>query len=51
MDTSVDVMVELPGRQAPLVCEYDWEMDELEEFVADKMKEEELEEVHRCKDQ
>lgn len=38
----MDVMVELPGRQAPLVLEFDWEMDELEEFVDEKAKEEEL---------
>ena len=40
----MDVMVELPGRQAPLVLEFDWEMDELEEFVDEKAKEEELDE-------
>jgi hypothetical protein len=37
-------MVELPGRQAPLVLEFDWEMDELEEFVDEKAKEAELDE-------
>jgi hypothetical protein len=33
------------NEQAPLVCEFDWEMDELEEFVTEKMEEEELEGV------
>uniref|UniRef100_A0A6U2J6A5 Uncharacterized protein n=1 Tax=Hemiselmis andersenii TaxID=464988 RepID=A0A6U2J6A5_HEMAN len=46
-DTSVDVMVELPGRQAPVVCEFDWEMDEVDEFVDEKMQEEELDAKHR----
>jgi hypothetical protein len=44
VDTCVDVMVELPGRQAPLVLEFDWDMDELAEFVDEKAKEEELDE-------
>lgn len=29
-DTSVEVMCELPGRSAPLLVEFDWELDEVE---------------------
>jgi hypothetical protein len=37
----------LMNEQAPLVCEFDWEMDELDEFVTEKMEEEELEGVRK----
>ena len=29
-DTSVEVMCELPGRSAPLLVEFDWELDEVD---------------------
>lgn len=41
-ETTVNVVAEIPGRNQPLVFEYDWELDELDEFVAEKLKEEEL---------
>ncbi|KAJ1490368.1 hypothetical protein T484DRAFT_1777343 [Baffinella frigidus] len=39
-DTCVDVMCELPGRQAPLVFDYDWDMDTVDEFVDEKEEDE-----------
>ena len=41
-DTIVQVLVEVQGQKAPLMLEYDYEMDELEEFVEEKVKEYEL---------
>ncbi|EME32388.1 hypothetical protein Gasu2_05480 [Galdieria sulphuraria] len=42
LETTVNVVAEVPGRNQPLVFEYDWELDDLEEFVSEKLKEEEL---------
>lgn len=44
VDTVVNVMVDLEGLNKPLVFEYDWEMDDLDEFVPEKLKEEEIDE-------
>lgn len=41
-ETEVEVMVDLEDVQAPLMCAYDYELDDLEEFVTDKLKEREL---------
>eukprot|EP00293_Proteomonas_sulcata_P003340 CAMPEP_0184315452 /NCGR_PEP_ID=MMETSP1049-20130417/82556_1 /TAXON_ID=77928 /ORGANISM="Proteomonas sulcata, Strain CCMP704" /LENGTH=193 /DNA_ID=CAMNT_0026633945 /DNA_START=30 /DNA_END=611 /DNA_ORIENTATION=+ len=41
-ETCVDVMCELPGRQAPLVFDFDWDMDEVDEIVKEKQEEESL---------
>lgn len=38
-ETEVQVLADLEGIQAPLMCEYDYEMDELDEFVEEKIKE------------
>lgn len=43
-DTNVQVLVDLEGRQAPLMCEYDYEMDDFEEFVDETLQENELDE-------
>jgi hypothetical protein len=37
------LITSIENVQAPLVCEFDWEMDDLEEYVAEKMEEEEIE--------
>jgi FKBP-type peptidyl-prolyl cis-trans isomerase len=42
LETTVNVVAEVPERNQPLVFEYDWELDELDEFVAEKLKEEDL---------
>ncbi|CAN8075992.1 unnamed protein product [Agarophyton chilense] len=42
VDTNVQVLVDLEGRQAPLMCEFDYEMDELDEFVQETLVDEEL---------
>eukprot|EP00871_Galdieria_phlegrea_P006038 jgi/Galph1/921/GphlegSOOS_G5598.1 len=42
LDTTVNVVAEVPDRNQPVVFEYDWELDDLEEFIAEKLKEEEL---------
>lgn len=44
VDTVVQVLAELDGRKAPLMCEYDYELDELDEFVEEKIAENELDE-------
>jgi hypothetical protein len=36
-DTCVDVMCEIPGRQAPLVFDFDWDMDEVAEVAEEKV--------------
>ncbi|KAI0565158.1 Protein heat intolerant 4 [Gracilaria domingensis] len=41
-DTVVQVLVDLEGRSAPLMCEFDYEMDELNEFVEETVGEEML---------
>mmetsp|Transcript_19228 Transcript_19228/g.43276 ORF Transcript_19228/g.43276 Transcript_19228/m.43276 type:complete len:342 (+) Transcript_19228:178-1203(+) len=46
-DTCVDVMCELPGRQAPLVFDYDWDMDTVDEFVDEKAEDEALEDEQK----
>lgn len=40
-ETEVQVLVELEGMQAPLMCEFDYEMDEVDEFIDEKMEENE----------
>ncbi|KAK4536124.1 hypothetical protein CDCA_CDCA07G2149 [Cyanidium caldarium] len=43
-DTSVQVLVEWPSRPSqPLVMEYDWEMDDMEEVIAERLRDEQLE--------
>ncbi|EKX39371.1 hypothetical protein GUITHDRAFT_143568 [Guillardia theta CCMP2712] len=41
-ETCVDIICELPGRKNPLVFDFDWEMDEVEEVVKEKKEEESL---------
>lgn len=38
-ETEVQVLAELDGMQAPLMCEFDYEMDDLDEFLDEKMEE------------
>lgn len=38
-ETEVQVLADLDGLQAPLMCEFDYEMDELDEFVDEKIEE------------
>ncbi|PXF46867.1 hypothetical protein BWQ96_03396 [Gracilariopsis chorda] len=42
VDTVVQVLVELEGRQTPLMCEFDYELDELDEFVEETVRDNEL---------
>jgi len=48
VDTVVNVMADLPNADGtngkPLVFEYDWEMDDLDDFVKEKCDDEELDE-------
>ena len=39
VDTVVQVLAELDGKKAPLMCEYDYELDEIDEFVEETLKE------------
>lgn len=41
-DTIVQVLADLEGFKAPLMCEFDYEMDDFKEFVAEKLEENEL---------
>lgn len=41
-NTEVNILVDLEGRQAPLMCEFDFEMDDLEDFVEEQLKENDL---------
>lgn len=46
-NSEVNILVDLEGRQAPLMCEFDFEMDDLEDFVEEQLKENDLDaEVH-----
>lgn len=38
-DTAVQVLVDIDGRQAPLMCEFDYEMEDLEEAVKETIEE------------
>lgn len=40
--TEVQVIAELEGRSAPVMCEYDYDMDDLDEFVEETIANEEL---------
>lgn len=43
IDTSVQVLVDnLEGRSNPVMLEFDWELDELDEFVEEQIKDQEL---------
>lgn len=42
VDTVVQVLALLEGRSAPLMCEFDYDMDDLEEFVEETITENEL---------
>lgn len=48
-DTTVNIMVELEEGGKPLVFDYDYELDDLDEFVPEKMKDEELDPKHEEK--
>lgn len=43
-NTVVQVLADLEGQQAPLMCEFDYEMDDLAEFVEETLKLQELDE-------
>lgn len=44
-DTNVKVLVDaLEGRANPLMCDFDWEMDELDEFLEETIKDNDLDE-------
>lgn len=40
--TEVDVLIDLEGRQAPLMCQFDFELDDLDEFVEEQVTQNEL---------
>lgn len=40
--TEVNVLVPLEGLQAPLMCDFDFEMDDLDDFVEEQLKENSL---------
>lgn len=42
LDTAVQVMCDIEGRAAPLMMEYDFELDEIEEFVKEQIEENDL---------
>lgn len=42
VDTVVQVLVELDGKPTPLMCEFDYELDELDEFVEETLRDNEL---------
>lgn len=42
VDTVVQVLADLEGHKAPLMCEFDFELDELDEFVEETIKDNEL---------
>lgn len=42
LDTNVQVLADLEGLKVPLMCEYDFELDDLEEFVEKEIEENEL---------
>ncbi|KAK2992261.1 hypothetical protein RJ640_015518, partial [Escallonia rubra] len=42
LEQSTVVQIMFPGDPNPVVCEFDWEFDELEEFVDKKVEEEEV---------
>ncbi|OVA08090.1 hypothetical protein BVC80_339g3 [Macleaya cordata] len=44
LDQSTVVDIIFPAEPAPVFCEFDWELDELEEFVNDKITNEEISE-------
>lgn len=44
VDTVVQVLADLDGQKAPLMCEFDFELDDLQEFVVETIKENELDE-------
>lgn len=41
-EQSTEVPIVFPAEPKPIICEFDWEMDELEEFTENMIKEEEL---------
>lgn len=41
-DTVVQVLAELDGLKAPLICEFDYELDDFKEFVQETIKDNEL---------
>lgn len=41
-DTNVQVLADLEGRNAPLMCEYDYEMDDFNDFLEETIKENDL---------
>lgn len=43
--TEVNILVDLEGRQAPLMCVFDFEMDDLDDFVEEQLKENDLDET------
>lgn len=42
VNTNVQVLVELEGQSAPLMCEFDYELDDFKEFVEETIEENEL---------
>ncbi|KAK9134361.1 hypothetical protein Syun_013691 [Stephania yunnanensis] len=46
-EQSTEVDIIFPAEPTPVICEFDWELDELEEFVDDKVKNEEITEDQR----
>eukprot|EP00287_Rhodomonas_sp_CCMP768_P016999 CAMPEP_0202820692 /NCGR_PEP_ID=MMETSP1389-20130828/9913_1 /ASSEMBLY_ACC=CAM_ASM_000865 /TAXON_ID=302021 /ORGANISM="Rhodomonas sp., Strain CCMP768" /LENGTH=170 /DNA_ID=CAMNT_0049493391 /DNA_START=8 /DNA_END=520 /DNA_ORIENTATION=+ len=45
-DTVVDIICNLPNVQAPLVFDFDWEMDDAEDMAKEKVEEDELDPSH-----
>ncbi|OVA10697.1 hypothetical protein BVC80_645g5 [Macleaya cordata] len=41
LDQSTAINIIFPAEPAPVICEFDWELDEIEEFVDGKVKNEE----------
>ena len=42
LETDVQVLVDIEGRKAPLMMQYDFELDDIDEFVEEQIKENEL---------
>mmetsp|Transcript_23793 Transcript_23793/g.56569 ORF Transcript_23793/g.56569 Transcript_23793/m.56569 type:complete len:301 (-) Transcript_23793:766-1668(-) len=42
VDTAVEIIVEVPGRTAPVVFEFDWSMDDVDDMVEEQMEEQSL---------
>lgn len=43
LETDVQVLVDIEGRKAPLMMQYDFELDDLDEFVEEQIKDNDLE--------